>query len=53
MLGFVKISHAVLTAPACDVLHDVAFAEVQAVSVDVLDGLDRSVFVVVASHLLG
>lgn len=53
MLGLVKISHAVLTAPACDVLHYVAFAEVQAVGMDVLDGLNGSVFVVVASHLLG
>ena len=53
MLGLVKISHAVLTPPPCDVLHNVSLAEVQAVGVDVLDRLDGSIFVVVASHLFG
>jgi hypothetical protein len=48
MLGLLQISDAVLGAPACDILYDIALEVTDAVGVDVLHWLDRIVFIMIA-----
>jgi hypothetical protein len=51
VFGFLKVSNAVLVAPATDVLDDVALQVWDAVGMDVLDWLNLHLLVVVAINL--
>jgi len=51
VLGFLQVFDAVLAAPAGHVLDDVTLEVADVVGMDVFNGLDGQLFVVVASNL--